>query len=77
MENPLDEDLVAIQINRSAADFPPDDGQAMVPAIIQIDLFLKVLVKSDANVGTRGTDENDRIRGLLAQGLGRGMITGL
>ena len=77
VKNPLDKELVIVQIYGSAADFPTDHVKSAGAAKLEIDFLFRVLMESDADIRRSGTDQYESVGSLRPHGIGNRVINGL
>ncbi len=73
-KDPLREQLVPVEVDRSPTDLAPDDLEAVLRAVRQVHLAVPVLVPADAHVGCVGRDEQDRIGRVVAHRVPDGVV---
>jgi hypothetical protein len=61
MPHDLKEELIPIQINCPAADFPAKNRQPQLATRVDVDLACQFLVPTDADIGAAGPAEDDGV----------------
>jgi hypothetical protein len=69
----VEEHLVAVQVDRAAADITADDLQVVLPAIVQIDFLLDILVQADGNERMRWIHQRHHRIVIRLHGFGDGV----
>ena len=64
VKDPLREQLVPVEVHRTAADLAADDGQPVSAAVRDVHFLLQILEEADAHVGVGRTDHDDRVGSL-------------